>query len=77
MSKIDTKIISGVKAFDVVSYFDRNIETMGAHFIDFDKVEIIVYYSEDLTQEEIDEKFEWAKETIFAAHLVRPEFERF
>ncbi len=69
MGKIDTKIISGVRAVEVVEYFDRNVETMGAHFEDFDKVEIMIYDSENLTQEEIDEKFDWAKETIRSARL--------
>lgn len=67
--KIDTRLVSGVKANDVVSYFDRNVDDIGAQFIDFDTVELMVYNTDDMTQDEIDEKLDGAEDTIFSAHL--------
>lgn len=67
--KKDTRLVSDVNATDVVSYFDRNVEGVGAQFIDFDTVELIVYNSEDMTQDEIEERLDSAEDTIFNVHL--------
>jgi len=68
-SKKDTRLVSGVKANDVANYFDKWVDDIGAQFIDFDTVELMVYDTDDMTQEEIDEKLDGAEETIFNAHL--------
>ena len=66
---IDTRLVTGVKANDVVSYFDRNVDDVGAQFIDFDTVELMVYDTDNMIQDEIDEKLDGAEDTIFSAHL--------
>lgn len=65
----DTRVIKGVKAMDVVNYFDRYVTLVGAQFIDFDAVELTVYEQPDQTQEDIDIIMDWAEDKIFAAHL--------
>lgn len=72
MSKNNTKILTGVKAVQVVEFFDRNADVYNSYaveFIDFDKVQVYVYDADDLTQEAINECFESAENTIFNAHL--------
>ena len=68
-SKKDTRLVSGVKANDVANFFDKWEENVGAQFIDFDTVELMVYDTDNMTQEEIDEKLDDAEKTIFSAHL--------
>ena len=69
--KIDTRLVSGVKAKDVVDYFDRNgdVYGVGAQFIDFDTVELMVYDTDNMIQDDIDEKLDGAEDVIFSAHL--------
>lgn len=69
-SKKDTRLVSGVKANDVVNYFEENdFYNIGAEFIDFDTVELTVFDSDDMDQDEIEEKLDGAENTIFSAHL--------
>ena len=53
----------------MVNYFDRNIETAGAQFKDFDTVELMVYEYPDQTQDDIDIILDSLEDTIFCAHL--------
>ena len=69
--KKDTRIVHNVKADDVVNMFDRfsDIYNAGAQFIDFDVVELTVYDSDDMTQEEINDRLDELENVIYNAHL--------